>query len=53
MGLILNSHTTADGRAQRHHCCGPRIYQTLGEDNIVRSVGEDSEAFSHKNARSF
>ena len=52
-GLVLQSQSAADGRTQRHDRARAGIDQTLGDDDVVRGIGQHGEAFLHQHAGGF
>jgi hypothetical protein len=53
VGRVAKAQAAADRRAQRHHGRRASIDQALGEDDVVRGVGKNGEAFLHQDAGGF
>ena len=53
VGGVLHAEAAADGSAERHDGGGAGVDQALGEDDVVRGVGQNGEAFLDQDAGGF
>ena len=53
VGLVLNAHAAADGRAQGHDGGRAGVDQALGNHNVVRGIRQNRKAFLHQDAGRF